>query len=96
MISKCLQILDLQIRTIYPHSRSEQFYKQNIIVLNLSYVLGFIALVWVAVLKYYAMNLTGKKRTIVGMSSNGNLLSHNSSNMDQVPWLTYLKSPALW
>jgi len=60
------------------------------------YSIGFIALVWVAVLKYYAMNITSKKRTIVGMSSNGNLLSHNSSNMDQVPWLTYLKSPALW
>jgi len=55
------------------------------------YSIGFIALVWVAVLKYYAMNLTSKKRTIVGMSSNGNLLSHDSSNMDQVPWLTYFK-----
>merc|ERR1719429_527004 len=30
------------------------------------------------------------------MSSNGNLLSHSTSSTDQVPWLIYMKSPALW
>lgn len=56
--------------------------------------LGFISLTWVAVLKYYAMNLTKEKRTVVGMSSN--LLSQTNSASNQVPWLTYLKHKSLW
>ena len=58
------------------------------------YSIGFVGLMWVGILKYYAMRLTSQKRSIVGMTSSANLLSH--SNSDQVPWLKYLKSPALW
>lgn len=58
------------------------------------YTIGFIGLSWVAVLKLYAMNLTSQKRTIVGMASVFSL--SGSSSESQVPWLTYLKSPALW
>ena len=55
---------------------------------------GFIALLWTATLKYYAMELTKQKRTVVGLSSTN--LFGNSSPEGQVPWLTYLKSKALW
>ena len=59
------------------------------------YSIGFIALLWVAVLKYYAMKLTSQKTTIVGMSTKTNLSNYNV-NHNHVPWLTYLTSPALW
>merc|ERR1712223_202257 len=49
------------------------------------YSIGFIALIWVSVLKYYAMSLTSQKRTIVGMSSTGNLLSNSNSSNGQAP-----------
>ena len=57
---------------------------------------GFIALLWVATLKYYAMELTKSKRTVVGMASSTNLYSSSNSADGQVPWLTYLKSRSLW
>lgn len=60
------------------------------------YSIGFIALVWVATLKYYAMELTKSKRTVVGMASSTNLFSSSNSADGQVPWLTYLKSRSLW
>jgi len=62
------------------------------------YSIGFIALLWVALLKYYAMMLTSQKTTIVGMSTNTNLSNSNvtSGENNHVPWLTYLTSPALW
>ena len=58
------------------------------------YSIGFIALLWVAVLKYYAMRLTSQKEVIVGISSS--LPRSNSVSDNHVPWLTYLSSPALW
>ena len=62
------------------------------------YSIGFIALIWVAVLKYYAMALTHQRKNIVGMSSTQSLLGSGSAqNGDgRVPWLAYLKSRSLW
>ena len=63
------------------------------------YSIGFVALVWVAVLKYYAMNLTSQKTRIVGMARTKQLSSSDNfsiSDNKHVPWLTYLMAPSLW
>lgn len=64
------------------------------------YTIGFVAMIWVGVLRYYAMELTRQRKTIVGMSSSTHLSSGNpggsSNDGDSVPWLAYLKSTALW
>jgi hypothetical protein len=63
------------------------------------FILGFIALIWVAVLKYYAMELTKKRKHVVGMGSSSALLGNspsNGNNDGHVPWLTYLSSRSLW
>lgn len=57
------------------------------------YIIGFFALIWVSVLKFYAMNLTSQKRKDLGNSSSENFVSNSNG---QVPWSLYLKSSTLW
>ena len=59
----------------------------------LIYFTGFFALIWVSVLKFYAMNLTSQKRKGLGNSSSENFVSNSNG---QVPWSLYLKSSTLW
>ena len=64
------------------------------------YVIGFLAISWVAILRYLAIEAGRKKRKVVNLSSDSSdwapLLGSASDNRDNMPWLTYLKSPALW
>lgn len=63
------------------------------------YSIGFVALAWVAVLKYHAMELSRQKQKVVGMESAASLLATNnvsSASETDVPWLVYLRSRALW
>jgi len=67
------------------------------------YCIGFIALVWTAVLKYYAIETARQRKNVIAVSSGAPLLVGNASNLmsaqtggSKMPWLTYLRSPALW
>ena len=62
-------------------------------VLQYIFFTGFFALIWVSVLKFYAMNLTSQKRKDLGNSSSENFVSNSNG---QVPWSLYLKSSTLW
>ena len=61
--------------------------------IDIIYFTGFFALIWVSVLKFYAMNLTSQKRKDLGNSSSENFVSNSNG---QVPWSLYLKSSTLW
>ncbi len=61
------------------------------------FVPGFLSLIWVGVLKVYAMELHRNRKNVLGMSSTAPLLGSLAASGDgRVPWITYLKAPSLW
>jgi len=62
---------------------------------------GFLSLLWVGALKYYAMELQRHRKNVLGMSSTAPLLGSAAAAAaggtdGRVPWLTYLSAPSLW
>eukprot|EP00094_Tigriopus_californicus_P008728 TCALIF_08413-PA protein Name:"Similar to Slc17a9 Solute carrier family 17 member 9 (Mus musculus)" AED:0.16 eAED:0.16 QI:124/0.71/0.5/1/1/1/8/0/461 len=60
------------------------------------YAIGLISLVWVSVLKYYAMELNRNRKQILGLSATSALLGNRVPSKSNVPWLKYLRHPSLW
>ena len=62
------------------------------------YTIGFVSLVWVSMMRYWAMETSKQRRHVVGMSATAPLLggANNVSVEGEVPWLAYLKSKSLW
>jgi hypothetical protein len=68
---------------------------------NPNHCTGLLALVWVGVLKVYAMELHRSRKSVLGMSATAPLLGSAAAaaaagSDTKVPWLTYLKAPSLW
>ena len=54
-------------------------------------------------LRYYAIETARQRKNVIAVSSGAPLLVGNASNLmsaqtggSKMPWLTYLRSPALW
>ena len=58
------------------------------------YAIGFFCLVWVLVLKRYAIDQGRKKHVVLGTAPNAALMGNKP--VENVPWLSYLRHKSLW